>query len=57
VTTSATATVGSLVLVRGKLGTDKDFGFNYKYPVLIEDAAVAASDLGVCSGGSAHAVR
>ncbi len=39
-TTSATATVGSLVLVRGKLVTDKDFGFNYKYPVLIEDAAV-----------------
>jgi len=42
VTTSATATVGSLVLVRGKLGTDKDFGFNYKYPVLIEDAAVSS---------------
>jgi hypothetical protein len=42
VTTAATATIGSLVLVRGKLGTDEDFGFNYKYPILIEDAAVTS---------------
>ena len=41
VSTSATAAVGNTVLVRGKLSTDKDFGFGYKYDVLIEDATVA----------------
>jgi hypothetical protein len=40
VTTSASAAVGNTVLVRGKLSTDKDFGFGYKYEVLIEDATV-----------------
>jgi hypothetical protein len=39
-TTSASAAVGNTVLVRGKLSTDRDFGFGYKYDVLIEDAAV-----------------
>jgi len=41
VSTNATAAVGNTVLVRGKLSTDKDFGFGYKYDVLIEDATVA----------------
>jgi hypothetical protein len=41
VSTSASAAVGNTVLVRGKLSTDKDFGFGYKYDVLIEDATVA----------------
>lgn len=41
VSTSAAAAVGNTVLVRGKLSTDKDFGFGYKYDVLIEDATVA----------------
>jgi hypothetical protein len=41
VTTGAEAAVGNTVLVRGKLSTDKDFGFGYKYDVLVEDAAVA----------------
>ncbi|MFI5396154.1 MAG: DNA-binding protein [Candidatus Binatia bacterium] len=41
VTTNAEAAVGNTVLVHGKLSTDKDFGFGYKYDVLIEDAAVA----------------
>ena len=40
VTTNATAAVGDTVLVRGKLGADKDFGFGYKYDILIEDAAL-----------------
>jgi hypothetical protein len=40
VTTSTDAAVGKLVLVRGKLGGDKDFGFGYKYDILIEDATV-----------------
>jgi hypothetical protein len=40
VSTSAAAAVGSTVLVRGKLGTDKDLGFGYHYDLIIEDAAV-----------------
>jgi hypothetical protein len=40
ITTSTTATVGNTVLVRGKLSTDRDFGFGYRYDILIEDAKV-----------------
>ena len=40
VTTTATAKVGDLVLVTGKLGNDRDFGSGYKYPLIIEDATV-----------------
>jgi hypothetical protein len=40
-TSSATAAVGDTVLVRGKLGADKDLGAGYHYDVIIEDAAVA----------------
>lgn len=40
VATSATAAVGNLVLVRGKLTTDRDLGFGYHYDVIIDDAAV-----------------
>ncbi len=40
VTTSGQAKVGDTVLVTGKLATDKDFGYNYQYPVLVEDATV-----------------
>ena len=40
VTTSGTAKVGDTVLVSGVLVTDKDFGYGYKYAVLIEDAQV-----------------
>jgi hypothetical protein len=40
VTTTTTAKVGDLVLVTGKLGTDRDFGSGYKYPLIIEDATV-----------------
>jgi len=32
------ATVGSVVTAQGILDTDKDFGFGYQYPVLIEDS-------------------
>jgi hypothetical protein len=42
VTTDGTAEVGSTVLVRGTVVTDKDFGYGYKYDVLIEDANVTA---------------
>ncbi len=40
VTTSATATLGNTVLVRGKLGADRDFGAGYRYDIIIEDAVV-----------------
>jgi len=40
VTTSGTAKVGDTVLISGVLVTDKDFGYGYKYAVLIEDAQV-----------------
>jgi len=42
VTTSATAAKGDVVVVRGTVVTNKDFGAGYSYPVLIEDAAIAA---------------
>lgn len=40
VTTAATAKVGDIVLVTGKVEINKDFGFNYQYAVVIEDAKV-----------------
>lgn len=40
VTTDGQAAVGDTVLVRGKLILNKDFGFNYRYDVLIESAVV-----------------
>jgi hypothetical protein len=39
--TSANAKVGDTVLASGKLSIDKDFGFGYKFPVIVEDAKVA----------------
>jgi len=42
VTTAATVKVGDLVLVTGKLSTDRDFGGGYTYAVIVEDATVAA---------------
>ena len=41
VTTSATVALGDVVVVRGTLATNKDFGAGYTYAVLIEDAAVS----------------
>ena len=40
VTTSGTAKVGDTVVVAGKVSTDKDFGYGYKYEVILEDANV-----------------
>ena len=40
VTTKTDAKVGDTVLVRGNVVTDKDYGYGYKYPVIIEDAEV-----------------
>jgi len=38
VTSADAAQVGDTVLVHGKVVTDKDFGFGYRYDVLVEDA-------------------
>jgi predicted small lipoprotein YifL len=40
VTTDVPAKVGDTVLVKGKVILDKDFGYGYKYDVIIEDAKV-----------------
>lgn len=40
VTTAVTVKVGDTVLVSGKVGLNKDFGYGYKYDVIIEDAKV-----------------
>ncbi|MBI5509872.1 MAG: nucleotide-binding protein [Deltaproteobacteria bacterium] len=40
VTTTDTAAVGDIVVVRGVVRLDKDFGSGYAYPVIIEEGAV-----------------
>lgn len=40
ITTNTTAKAGDTVLVSGVVSTKKDFGFGYKYDVIIEDAAI-----------------
>lgn len=40
VTTSTEAKVGDLVLVKGLVAADKDFGSGYRYEVIIDDAEV-----------------
>ena len=42
VTTLGTAKVGDRVLVEGLVSLDKDFGYGYKYPVLIDNATLKA---------------
>lgn len=41
VTTADTPTLGDVVVARGTLATNRDFGGGYKYDVLIEDATLA----------------
>jgi len=41
ITTSDSAAVGAVVLVKGKVHLDRDFGSGYVYPVIIEDAKVS----------------
>jgi hypothetical protein len=43
VTTQGFASVGDVVLVRGVLSLDRDFGAGYVYPVIVEDAAFEAA--------------
>lgn len=40
VTTQAATAIGEVVLVRGKVAVDKDFGAGYKYAVIVEDATL-----------------
>lgn len=40
VTTSATVKIGDIILVKGQVELDKDFGFGYQYDVLIVDAGI-----------------
>jgi hypothetical protein len=40
ITTDATVAVGDVVVVRGKVTTDKDFGAGYRYAVIIEKATI-----------------
>jgi hypothetical protein len=40
VTSSGTASVGNIVVVRGRVVREKDFGFGYRYDVMLEGAAV-----------------
>jgi hypothetical protein len=40
ITTADTAKVGDTVLVNGTLALDKDFGYSYKYGVMVENAKV-----------------
>ncbi|MEZ4360637.1 MAG: hypothetical protein R3B48_10670 [Kofleriaceae bacterium] len=42
VTTQASPGVGAIVVARGAVATDKDFGAGYRYDVLVEDAAITA---------------
>jgi sporulation protein YlmC with PRC-barrel domain len=40
ITTSAVAKVGDIVVVSGVVVTNKDFGYGYKYDIIIEDAKI-----------------
>jgi hypothetical protein len=40
ITTAEKAAVGDVVVVKGKVQVDKDFGAGYSYPVIIEEASV-----------------
>jgi hypothetical protein len=40
ITTSNTTAVDAVVIIEGKLALDKDFGYGYVYPLIVEDASV-----------------
>lgn len=40
VTTDGAATVDTVVVIEGNLAVDKDFGYGYVYPLIVEDAGV-----------------
>ena len=42
ITTQGMAAIGDTLLVRGTVALDRDFGYGYRYDLLIEDAAITA---------------
>ena len=40
VTTDATVAIKDVVIIEGKLELDKDYGYGYVYPVILEDAKI-----------------
>jgi len=40
VTTLSEVVVGDTIIAEGKFAVDKDFGYNYKYKIIIEDAVI-----------------
>lgn len=40
ITTDSTAAIDAVVVIDGKLALDKDFGYGYVYPLIVEDASV-----------------
>ena len=40
ITTDSTAAIDNVIVIEGKLALDKDFGFGYVYPLIVEDATV-----------------
>ena len=42
ITTQGTAVVGEIVLVKGTVAVDKDFGMGYRYDLILEEATVNA---------------
>lgn len=46
ITSSQTAQVGDEVLVTGTVKLDTDFGFGYKYPLLVEQSSIKVTKAG-----------
>ncbi len=40
ITTDSTAAIDAVVVIEGKLALDRDFGYGYVYPLIVEDARV-----------------
>ena len=40
ITTDSTAAINAVVVIEGELTLDKDFGYGYVYPLIVEDASV-----------------
>lgn len=45
VTTKDTVKKGDLVLITGKIAYDKDFGYGYKYAVIVEEASIKKEEV------------
>lgn len=40
ITTDSSAVIDAVIIIEGKLALDKDFGYGYVYPLIVEDASV-----------------